>query len=76
MSGERWDVRLTPTGSGSRQSLKLNLPVALSAPMQAAGFNRAEIEISPEGILVRPYSGEGGNQSLRLVDIPETWGRP
>ena len=28
---ERWDVRLSPTGSGPRMSMKINLPVALTS---------------------------------------------
>ena len=42
--------------------------------MKKKGFNRALIEIVPEGILVRPYAGEGKKQSVKLIELPESWG--
>lgn len=69
-----WDVALTPhrTTSAKYETLNLRLPSALSRAMKDEGFNRAKIEVTRDGILVRPYVASD-RRTGQAVDLPGTW---
>lgn len=73
-----WDIALTPGVPSGRSSeatyLRLSIPVAISRTLRERGCNRVKLEVTDDGILLRPYAGpitNGGTEDN--VELPE-WG--
>jgi hypothetical protein len=70
---QSWDTALSRRSQnpGGRQWLvQMVFPADLSRSLLKAGYNRARLTVTEEGILLLPYRGEG-QQRLAQADLPE-----
>lgn len=55
-------------------SIVLRLPTPLSAALATRKYNRATIEVTPKGLLVKPYAATGKEAPRsEAVALPEEW---
>lgn len=70
MAGEVFRVALT--ARRKQGIVQMVLPMAISKVLLERGLNRATLEITEEGMLLRPYAEEGRARSV-AIDVPEGW---
>lgn len=75
MTSRVGDVKLTywtQTRAGG-QSVKVNLPLALARALASEGYDRAEVFVTDEGILLKPYLSDDitGRKTLNLPAWPK-----
>jgi hypothetical protein len=68
-----YDVSIRRAGGGGEGVMAVMLPAAVGRALAERGLNRARLEITDDGILVRPYRGEGKLAARSVVDLPESW---
>ena len=70
-----WDVALSKAGRpGDGALLSLRLPSPISRSMIARGLLRAELSITPEGLLLKPYAAPDSSRPRnQTVELPEDW---
>lgn len=62
----KWDKALTPHPSGT---MYVGLPSAVGRALREQGFDRTSVEVTDEGILLRPYKS-GGVKGAGAVVLP------
>ena len=73
MSTQTWDIALTPVGD--HPAMHAAIPAAIGRELQAAGLYRAKLEITPDGILIKPYlAPRKGGKGRNVVTLPD-WGQ-
>ena len=67
-----WDMSLVRTGKREYPLMSVHIPVPITRKLLDAGYNRARITLTPDGILVRPYKGTHSNPKHTItVTLPD-----
>lgn len=65
-----FDAALSRNGN-SQNSMQLSIPGVLGASLIERGYNRATIEVTAEGLLVKPYHSETKTRTAEKIELPD-----
>ncbi len=75
MTQPPYDVALSATGAkredGTYTHLGIAIPISISRAFNERGFNRVTIEVTKEGLLLKPYVSEKTGHAKRPKHIEE-----
>lgn len=64
---DKWDVSL---GKDAAQ-VTVHLPAPLGKALRSREYNRAEVTVTKEGLLIRPYKGTHAGRSSEVIELPQ-----
>lgn len=74
MVNRTWDIALSKAGQKDHPMGCYNLPAGIGRALIEADLWRATLEITKQGILIRPYKGERRETKINeSVILPDSW---
>ena len=68
------EVNIGFSYANKRLLARVTLPRELAQALQDAGFDRADLRITDDGILLVPFKSNGKPRVPHRVTLPESWG--
>lgn len=68
MPVQKWDVSLSRISKDSG-TIQVALPAIVARALLEKGYNRAEVTVTEDGILIMPYKSEGPKKDSS-IDLP------